>query len=153
MLGSLLKIFIVVIAAVLGSILTMNGMKVGSEYNNLILSKYQPQSFIFSIVWTFIYISYAYVWVKLPSSNFTNLLFTTNMVLNFLWVYAFFTETNLSASRYIIIGLLLLTLFQAYYVYQLEIEKSGLYIFLLLIYASWLTVASVLNFDIKTKSQ
>lgn len=135
---------VVAAVAVGGSLLTTQGIKNGAP-----MSKYQPPSWVFGVVWTFIYITYALIWERIPMPGWLNIFFFINMVLNLLWVYTFFYLKNVFVSQIIIIGLLGLTLFQAYALWSNSDSKYvTLGVFGLLIYAAWLTTASLLNFNV-----
>lgn len=141
-----IKILIVALVWIIGSVITYFGVR-SDKYKNFTLSVYQPKSWVFAVVWTFIYISYLYVWWKLPNNNMINILFTLNMILNLLWTVLFFYGFRFNLSFIVIILLALLTLAQVIYIYYLRIPESGLHLFLLLIYFSWLCVASILNYN------
>jgi tryptophan-rich sensory protein len=125
--------------------------------NQLVPSKYQPPGYVFGIVWAFIYISYAFVWSKYvdPWDLAGNGLFFTNMLLNLFWVWLFFGQTTYTASilfssRLVIILLFGLTLYQVKYIWQTT--KGSIFATVpLIVYASWLVIASFLNFNIRLR--
>jgi len=139
------KIFVVAFVWIVGTIITYYGVR-SEQYQNMTLSVYQPKSWIFGVVWSFIYLSYLYVWTKMPANNTLSILFNLNMALNLLWIVLFFYGFQFNASFVVIILLAFVTLVQVWYIYTLQIPGSGLYLFLILIYFSWLCVASVLNY-------
>jgi tryptophan-rich sensory protein len=142
------KALIVLVVAIVGSIITYYGLK-SPLYDDFLLPVQQPPKWVFGLVWTFIYITYAYVWTSYIDTSYGNALFMANMVLNLLWVYVFFGSFSLGMSRVIIVMLLVLTLYQAYYLWSSE--KNGVSVFLMLIYAAWLITATGINFSITEK--
>lgn len=138
-------------AAIAGGYVSRQGLNSQAYKTQLQLSEYQPPGYVFGIAWTVIYVTYAYVWYKFVDSKYKHILFTINMLLNFLWVWLFFgqstyTQSSLDWSKLVIIGLLGLTLYQAYLMWQ---TKKLVAVIPLLLYSLWLVLASKLNFDIK----
>lgn len=142
----LYKILVVAAVWIIGAVITYFGVR-SDRYKNLSLSIYQPKSWIFGLVWTFIYLSYLYVWTKMPEDQTLSLLFNLNMFLNLLWTVLFFYAFQFNLSFVVIVMLAVVTLVQVVYIYSLQIPESGLYMFLMLIYLSWLCVASILNYN------
>lgn len=149
-----------VIVAVLGTLITIQGVKSSAYQNQLELSKYQPPRYVFSIIWTIIYASYAYVWYKYVKTDSLNGIFALNMILNLLWVAVFFgpssyTQNGIMMSRILILSLLVLTFYQLHLVWKLKLPNRDHNIAMasLGIYASWLFAASFLNFDLRLKAQ
>lgn len=144
----------VLTVAVLGSALTSQGLN-SDGYRSLELSSKQPPSWAFGVAWTVIYTTYAAVWATYVKTAAGHALFATNMALNLLWVWLFFgsktfTEQTLNASRIVILALLALTVGQAAYMWTSpKITGNALPTFILLVYASWLVVATGLNFGAK----
>lgn len=148
-----------VIVAVLGTLITMQGLKNPAYQNQLELSKYQPPRYVFSVIWTVIYASYAYVWYKYVKTETLNGIFALNMILNLLWVAVFFgpssyTQNGIVVSRILIVSLLLLTLYQLHLVAKLDLCKRdhNIAVGSLGIYAGWLCLASFLNFDLRLRA-
>jgi translocator protein len=148
------RVFIVIIVAIVGILVTRYGMRTGSNYSNYILSPHQPPSWMFGLVWTILYIGYAVVWVYLTrnySDTTLEALFIFNMILNVLWVILFFGAGMVELSKYVILALFALTIIQGVYVWTTVPTYRGSYVgvctFYLFIYASWLAVASGLNLE------
>lgn len=128
--------------AVLGTIFAQLGMK---WFDGLIKPTEWIPSFIIPIVWTVIYLLFAYVLIKWQSreaiSKENIILLIINGVLNVLWCLVFFTLNQLFLGNVVI----LINLLFGIRLY-LEICKSdamnGLIISL---YPIWLTIASTLN--------
>jgi tryptophan-rich sensory protein len=148
---SVLPIVATAATAIAASYITRNGLK-SESYKNLSLSPKQPPSRIFALAWAIIYIGYAVVWYKYVTTTFGHVLFSINMVLNLLWVQIFFgagdvmSEGRITLSKLVITTLLLLTLFQAYYMWTTVEEHAALPTYILLIYSSWLLCAAGLNY-------
>lgn len=142
------QIVTVLLVAVIGSIVSFLGLK-SDKYKSRTLSVYQPPSWVFSVVWTFIYITYWYVWQSLVDKIpfYLNVLFYVNMGLNLLWTVLFFGFFMYNLSFIVIIALIITLLAQVVILFRLKIKESGLHLFLLLIYLSWLCVATVLNYN------
>jgi tryptophan-rich sensory protein len=146
---------IVLIVLIVGALITRNSMKSGwYKKENIRESDHQPPSYMFGIVWFVIYVIYAFSWEYLVNKHmplWLDILFGINMILNLAWIWIFFGLGDVELSRYIIVLLLILTLFQAYSVWNfVETKKyqwTGVCTFGLLIYSSWLICATVLNFD------
>lgn len=124
-----------------------------------------PPSFIFGLVWSFLYISYAFIWNYLISRipKWLNFLFLANMILNLLWVVVFFGLGDIQTSKFIIVILLLITIIQLIAVYKYTkktyektsnvTEKRAIFysILVLFLYALWLAFATKLNLGISLK--
>lgn len=147
---NIIPIVTTLIVAVIASQISRIGLK-SDSYKSLNLSPNQPQNIVFGIVWTIIYVSFAFVWYKYVTTKLGHLLFTTNILLNLLWVFLFFgagkviSQSRLDMSKIVIISLLILTLYQAYYMWVTVEKNSALPTFILLVYASWLLCATGLN--------
>lgn len=141
-------IFIVVIAVIIVSYVTYKNINNWYFTNSVNRPPQSPSPLIFGIVWFILYAIYAYVWCE--SYKITNikpilnLIFIISLIINVLWVISFFGFHEVNFSKIIIILLLIIVLFQAYMMWTLD---SGLLTFLMLIYASWLIVATGLNFN------
>lgn len=142
------KIAIVAVVWLIGIAVTFYGLRT-DKYKAAPLSIYQPKPWVFSVVWTFIYLTYLYVWIwRLPPNNSVIFfLFAANMIVNLAWTVVFFGLLKFRLAFYIILFLAGWTLIQVIYVYFLKIKESALSMFLLLIYFSWLCVASLLNYN------
>lgn len=138
----------VLAAAIGGTAVNYYGLR-SDKYTSRELSVYQPSSWVFSVVWTFIYFTYWYVWQNIVDviPTYLNVIFYINMALNLLWSVAFFGLFNFWLSFVIICLLGLVLAVQIYLLFRLRIPKSGLHLFLLLIYLSWIIVATVLNYN------
>ena len=150
-LDHLIRIIIVLIVAVVGSYITRENLN--WLYSKTIeRSSYMPKGYIFSIVWTIIYVGFAYTWCKsLKSKKFCiDRAFVVSILLNFAWVVAFFGFQLVGLSRIIISLLLVVVLYQAYQQYKIK-HKLGLSI--MIFYASWLVFATYLNFQTNTMLQ
>lgn len=121
------RTLVVLFVFILGTLITIKSMKNGWYKNsNILVSSSQPPSYVFSIVWIFLYALYTIIWEylakhKLP--KWLNTLFIINMVLNLSWVYAFFGYGDIALSKIIILLLLILTLYQAYAIKQYTKNK------------------------------
>ena len=140
------KYFIVVLAialvAGLGSLFVNLGMDWFSTLNKP--SRFVP-SFVFGIVWSVIYITFAIIiclWIrkeKLPKSTF--ILLIVNGVLNVLWCLLFFTLNNT------ILGLvaIVLNLIAAIILWINMFKFKPVYAYITSIYPIWISLATCLN--------
>lgn len=142
----IIRVLLVLLVAIGGSLITSSSINSWYFTNMVIRPPQAPASIWFGIVWTTLYILYALVWRKVYQRTGTKYdwTFVLSLFLNIMWVYVFFGRKNIGAGKFIIVALLLLTLYQAYLMWDIG---SGLMTLVMLIYASWLTVASGLNFN------
>lgn len=116
------------------------------EYNKLIKSKMMPPNYIFSIVWTILYlligISFYY---GINTNNYYNYIIPIiGLIINYSYTPVFFKLDNLILSFVIVLLTLkfaILTFIQFYYY---NIIAS----YLLIPYILWLIFASYLSYDI-----
>lgn len=122
----------------------------GEWYLSLEKPSYQPPAWLFSPVWTTLYIlmgiSLYLVWKKSASSdrNLSIGFFIAQLVLNFLWSFIFFKWHMTDLAFYEIIALWIMIL--------LTILRFGRHsktaAWLLVPYIAWVTFATILTFDI-----
>ena len=141
-----LPIVIVLIVAIIGGIISNKNLP-WFYSSNVVRSPHTPPGYIFGIVWSVIYIAFAYVWIK-SSKQLGNTFFIISIILNLLWTVVFFGFHNFILSRFIIIALLAVTLYQAYQLWKI---KDTVGAFLMLVYSSWIICATGLNFETHLK--
>ncbi len=131
----------------LSYLITRNG--IGNYSNNLIKPLFAPPSFLFSIVWTILYVLmglssyYIYESMSCHKGNCL-LLYGLNLVLNFTWPIIFFNlETRLFAFLFILL-LDIVVILMTLCFYGID-KKSG---YLNIPYIVWLLFASVLNLSV-----
>ncbi len=131
----------------LAFLLTRSGIQ--NYMENLIKPSFSPPSFLFSIVWTILYILmgissyYIYQSMSCHKSN-CMLLYSLNLVLNFSWPIIFF---NLEARLFAFLFILLLdvvVILMTLCFYGIN-KKSG---YLNIPYLLWLLFATILNFSV-----
>ena len=134
-------IVIVILVAVIGSLITYATMP---WYKSHVVVSGTPPDYVFGIVWTVIYIGYAYAWIKTPGYD---TLFTISIILNLLWTVFFFGLADIRSSQICIIALLLVVLYQFHIIYK----EQGFSIsaFAMTVYATWLVIATSFNFNAK----
>lgn len=137
--------FITGITALIGNLWVVSGM---NWYASLKLPSYTPPNWVFSLMWTLIYLCTAaaayriwhyeqhniYVWIIIG-------LFITNACLNIYWTYLFFHQHALVGA---LIDALLL-LFNVLALMYMIGSTSYITAALLIPYAVWMVVAIVLN--------
>ncbi len=132
----------IVLVAVIGTIFTQIGM---GWFDGLIKPREWIPSFIIPIVWTIIYLLFAYVLVKwqgtsrLTQENIT--LLVINGVLNILWCLVFFTLNQLLLGNIIII---INALFAIRLLFEISKERA-MFGLILSVYPIWLCIATTLN--------
>lgn len=126
-----------------GSVYTMESLS--TWYVTLNKPSFNPPDWIFGPVWTTLYvlmgISFFLVWKKNIRTPFPYLIFTAQLVLNFLWSYLFFglRDPLLGLAG---IGLLLVLIIINITVFY-KISRAAAY--LLIPYLVWVAFASILN--------
>ena len=146
--STLIRFAIVFACASLASWSSASGMAWYKD--NIVPSKHSPPGFVFGLVWTFIYVTFAFVWSQevQTGGTRTDFIYGVSLFLNVLWVLVFFTGHAIQPSIGIIVSLLAVVLFQAYDMwFHSKSDYPGLYTFLLLVYASWLICATGLNIE------
>ena len=117
-------------------------------YESLKKSSFTPESYVFPIVWTLLYIMIALSGYKYISENSEDaygiIIFSIQIFLNVIWTYLFFTlrEPKLALAD---IGLLWITIFLTINRFN---KKSKLAAYLLIPYLGWVSYAGYLNYYI-----
>lgn len=140
------KYFIVVLSIALVAGLGSLFVNLGMEWFNTLNkpSKFVP-SFVFGVVWSVIYITFAVIiclWIrkeKLPKSTFVVLII--NGILNVLWCLCFFTLNNT------ILGLvtIVFNLIAAIVLWINFYKHKTIYSYFISIYPIWISLATCLN--------
>jgi len=139
------------LAGLLGSI--ANFTSLDSWYISLVKPSFNPPSWVFRPVWTFLFLlmglSLYLVWQKKGSFhkkqwNLTIKIFSVQLGLNILWSYLFFFFHNPLAGFLEIILLWIFILLNIIYFYKLN-KTAGL---LLVPYLLWVSFATFLNFNL-----
>jgi len=138
------KYIAVAITAITAGAFTSKGIE---EFNDGPRHPNQPPSWVFSVVWSIIYITYAFTWAQTKDiPGWLNALFILNLVLNAGWCYIFFARNERRIALYVILGLLILTAVQAFALWNYtDGPNTGIGTLALLFYASWLMLATQLN--------
>ena len=143
----IIAILIPIGVGLLSFLLTRNGINNYSD--NLIKPAFAPPSFLFSIVWTILYVLmglssyYIYESMSCHKGNCL-LLYGLNLVLNFTWPIIFFNlEARLFAFLFILLLDIVVVLMTLCF-YGID-KKSG---YLNIPYIIWLLFATVLNLSI-----
>ena len=141
----LLSVVPVIIIAVLGSIFVNIGME---WFNSLAKPTEWIPNIVIPIVWTVIYLTTAiilFLWLNNENiSKCATILFIINGIFNVLWCLFFFT------LHLILIGLItiLLNLILAILLIICIYKTKPIYAKILLIYPTWLSIATCLNLAI-----
>jgi translocator protein len=147
--------FIIAIAAplaigALGSYFTISEIK--SWYQTINKPSFNPPSYVFGPVWTILYIligiSFFFIWQnntatsKLKTTAIA--LFVTQLVLNFLWSVLFFNQHQIGWALVDIVLLWLSILLMILSFAKINILSA----WLLVPYISWVSFATILNYNI-----
>ena len=105
-------------------------------------SKLTPPSIVFSIVWTILYVIMLYTFIIIYKKDTSKLnLFYSQLLINILWVYVFFSLHNYKISLILLI-ILIMIVYKMYNTYKIIDKQLGL---LQLPYLIWLCLALYLN--------
>lgn len=117
-------------------------------YKQLKKSPLTPPNWVFSVVWPLLYTSIVVYYVLMilytSCSSFTCIpliLFTIQMILNFIWPIVFFTYEKPRPAFIVLLCMVVLTAVTVYYSYQI----SRSYTYIILPYLFWITFATYLN--------
>lgn len=119
-------------------------------YQGLNQPSFRPPSYFFTVIWVILYFLLAFsTYLGVRSADpetrrWINLAFAVNVVLNFAWIYAFFVAKNLKVAFWILLLLLLSTLWLMYLVFRVNPMAGGI----LLLYFIWLVVAAAYNWQL-----
>lgn len=146
-LAYLLSFFIMVVVMWLPHSVTQNAIR--SAWYTCIRPDMTPPNYVFPIVWTLLYITIGVGLAETlllkttPEKQLLLVLYTWNLFLNVLWSFVYFGTYNVVMALFVVLNLLLCTLFLLYYTYL----TLPVWIFwMLLPYLAWLFFASWLNF-------
>lgn len=132
----------IVLVAVIGTIFAQLGM---GWFDSLTKPTEWIPSFIIPIVWTVIYLLFAYVLVKWqnnkPLTKENIILLVINGVLNILWCLVFFTLNQLLLGNIIII---INALFGLRLYFEI-CKENAMYGLIISLYPIWLCIATSLN--------
>jgi tryptophan-rich sensory protein len=107
-------------------------------YDSLQKPWFQPPSYLFGLAWGLLYPLLAYAYYLLLQQNDPRLLalFETQLALNLVWSYVFFTMKNIKLASVTLVAMILLNV-------SLRMEK---WYFL---YTGWLCFALILNLSVR----
>ena len=150
----LLSIIPVITTSIISSYFTTSS--VNSEWYKKIKPSFTPPNFLFPIIWTIIYLSLIYILyntLQMGNTKLANVLLvliTINLLLNILWCFIFFYLKN-TLHSIIVILLLLINIIVLIYMFFRNVNNIIIKIQLLL-YLSWIILATILNFTAHYKS-
>jgi tryptophan-rich sensory protein len=130
---------LVLLTAFLGRIFTKKS--VNTKWYENIKSQYTPPNYVFSIIWTILYLFLIISLKKILDNKNIHLIsiFIFNLLLNISWTYLYFDKKDIN-SAFINIILLIIT---SIYIYIKTPYIQKLYLF----YVLWLGFAGFLNYD------
>lgn len=142
-----LYFIVVILLLVWGSALSRNST---SWYNNLNQPTFRPPGYFFTVIWIVLYFLLAFsTYLGIRSADqetrrLINLAFAVNVVLNFAWIYTFYVAKNIKVAFWILMLLLLSTLWLMYLVFRVNALAGGIF----LLYVLWLIVAAAYNWQL-----
>ena len=113
-------------------------------YKELKQSELTPPSYVFGIVWSFLYFLMALYFIfalPLKGSQYGILYFMIQLIVNLSWTYVFFRKKKYILAFWMIIFMLIFTLLSMWEIYKL----NKLIPLLLVPYILWLSLAGYLN--------
>ncbi len=138
-------ISIPIAAGLLGSLFTAGS--IDSWYQNLNKPSFNPPNWIFSPVWTILYIMMGislYLAIRKNQNPYLKIIFLIQLSLNILWSFLFFTAKNPLLAFIDIIFLWIAILINIFIFYKSSKTAS----YLLIPYLLWVSFASFLNLAI-----
>ena len=120
-------------------------------YKNLKQSKLSPPSYVFGIVWTFLYILLALYFIfaiSIKGTEYAMIYFVLQMIVNLSWTYVFFKRRNFSLALGMTIFMILATAMSMWEMFKI----NKLLPLLLVPYILWLCLAGYLNWFIVVKN-
>lgn len=141
----------VVLGAILATLFTFSGTK-STWYSKLNKAPWNPPSWVFSVVWTLIYILtifVGYLGISYTQNISFTVLFIIAMLVNIAWCAAFFFFQSIEVGMFLLLVLDVLVLAQIVLLYVL---KANLPASLLLPYLVWGIFAATLNGYILAKN-
>ncbi len=132
--------------AFLGSLATTPA--IDNWYKDLTKPFFNPPNWIFSPVWTilFIFMAYAFylIWTSKDFKKFHLKLYFNQLIFNFLWSFMFFFLKNPTWAFIVILILIVFITLMAYHFFKVN-KLAG---YLILPYLIWISFASILNLTI-----
>ena len=113
-------------------------------YKEIQLPSYAPPSILFPIVWSILYIGMGVVLFRIRNEFLELVIFLSQLILNYLWCFIFFTFKQFLLS-YIVI---LLLDFLILYLLFLLFKKDRVSFYIIIPYLLWCVFASFLNYSI-----
>lgn len=149
--GIIKFIFSLVLTLGAGAVAGLFSKDAGLIYNQLALPPFAPPSWIFSPVWTILYILMGIAFflviskgMKSPNVSSAVSYFVTQLIFNILWS-VFFFALNLHAAALVDIIILLLYIIITTFKFFKVSKPAGI---LMIPYLAWVAFAAVLNFAI-----
>lgn len=132
------KYYIIFIPLILGFI---TSSFIDSEINGLNLPNYMPPSYLFSIVWSALYLLMGYSLYLIKDNRNCKIVFTFQFIINLIWPLIFFTKAEFGLAILIII-ILILSVLTMLLTFIIQNKKACL---INIPYFIWLLIAFYLN--------
>lgn len=137
-----LKVFIPLICCILISSLFIVFAK--TDYDIIIKPKFSPPPIVFIIVWSIIYIIFAFTMLKQYDDKRIYALYIIILAMHTLWNFLFFLMSYFLLSVLLILLIYFISWVFVYFISQ----KSKKYFYIYIIYILWLMIATYLNLSI-----
>ena len=128
---------------------TITQKSIKTAWYNCIRPDITPPNYVFPVVWTLLYttigigLAQTLILNSTYEQNILLGLYIWNLLLNVLWSFVYFGKHNIIIALFIILNLIISTMFILYYTYLL----LPIWVFwMLLPYIAWLYFAALLNF-------
>mgnify|MGYP001199147676 FL=1 len=104
----------------------------------------RPPAYVFGIVWPILYLLLGYSWVMLQDNENADLFFGINTLLGMLWLYTYSCNKNKKQALYVLLAMLLVSLYLLFYSFQINPNIT----YFIIPYTVWLIFALMLNFKL-----
>jgi tryptophan-rich sensory protein len=150
--GMFYVFLVIVIMSVLLQNYFMKGQVQSTWYQTLKKPSFIPPGYFFTFIWTIIYfllswstfVGHKAAIRKGRNSSLIVFAFLVNIILSVTWTYVFFQQRDVHLAFWIIVILLIETIWLAYLVYKSDKIAGTLF----LLYIGWLCVAAFFNWQI-----
>ena len=143
-------IYLIVVALLViwGGAVTRSNMSWSDSLNQ---PSFRPPAFFFIFIWIILYFilafsTYLCVNSMIDSSTrlMINVAFAINVVLNFVWLYVFYVQKNIRLAFWVLMLLLLGTLWLTYLLWSVNTLAGSL----MMLYVIWLIVAAAYSWQL-----
>jgi tryptophan-rich sensory protein len=113
-------------------------------YKEINLPTFAPPSILFPIVWSILYLGMGIVLYRIRYNFMDLVLFLTQLLINYIWCFIFFTLKQFLFSYVVILLLDCLVIYLLYLLFR----KDRISFYIMIPYLLWCIFASILNYSI-----